>query len=230
MTTLKPATELAATNTISHPGESAEYRAARQALLVEEIELRRHKERVAQQRRELPPGGVVPADYTFIGEDGHEITLSEMFGEHDTLVIYSYMFGPDRDAPCPMCTSFMGSFASKVADVQQRVALAFTARAPIDRLVTAKKERGWTDIPVFNDPTGEYTRTYVNAGDGDDAGYNVFTRREGVVRHFWAEEIGMEMGDPGQDPRGAIEWDALWNLLDTTPGGRGTDWYPSLTY
>lgn len=230
MSTLKPAADLAATNTSRHPGESAEYRSARQALLVEEIELRRHKERVAQQRRDLPPGGLVPADYTFLDEDGHEVTLSEMFGAHDTLVVYSYMFGPDRDAPCPMCTSFMGSFAGKVADVQQRVGLAFTARAPIDRLVAAKKERGWTDIPVFSDPSGEYTRAYVTAEDEDMAAYNVFTRSNGTVRHFWAEEMGMQMADPGQDPRGAIEWDALWNLLDTTPAGRGSDWYPSLTY
>ncbi len=230
VSTLKPAAELAATNTVSHPGETPEYRAARQALLVEEIELRRMKERVAQQRRELPSGGEVPEDFTFIGADGRQTTLSEMFGEHDTLVIYSYMFGSDRDSPCPMCTSWMASLSNKVADVQQRVALAFTARAPIDRLVAAAKERGWTDMPVFSDPSGNYTRAYVNAEDNDDAGYNVFTRRDGVVRHFWAEEIGMNMNDPGQDARGAIEWDALWNLLDTTPGGRGTDWYPSLTY
>lgn len=228
--TRTPAIELAATNKTAHPGESAEYRAARQALLAREIELRRTKERVAQQRRELPPGGLVPENYAFVGEDGHEITLTEMFGDHDTLVVYSYMFGPDRDTPCPMCTSWMGSFSNKVADVQQRVALAFTARAPIDRLVAAKKERGWTDMPVFSDPSGAYTRQYVNAEDGDDAGYNVFTRRDGEIRHFWAEEIGIDMNDPGEDARGAIEMDPLWALLDTTPGGRGTDWYPSLQY
>lgn len=228
--TLTPAVELAATNTITHPGESAEYRAARQALLAREIELRRTKERVAQQRRELPPGGVVPEDYAFVGEDGHEIKLSELFGDRDTLVVYSYMFGPDRDTPCPMCTSWMGSFSNKVADVQQRAALAFTARAPIDRLVAAKKERGWTDMPVFSDPSGAYTRQYVNAGDGDDAGYNVFVKQGGEIRHFWAEEIGIDMNDPGEDARGAIEMDPLWAMLDTTPGGRGKDWYPSLTY
>jgi predicted dithiol-disulfide oxidoreductase (DUF899 family) len=129
-----------------------------------------------------------------------------------------------------MCTSWMGSFASKVADVQQRVALAFTARSPIEKLVAAKRARGWSDLPVFSDPSGEYTRTYVNAQDADDAGYHVFTKRDGQVRHFWGEEIGLDMNDPGEDARGAIEMDPLWALLDTTPGGRGTDWYPSLTY
>lgn len=230
MSALTPASELAATNTARHPGESAEYRAARQTLLVEEIELRRLKEKVAQMRRALPAGGLVPEDYPFVAEGGRQTTLSELFGRHDTLVVYSYMFGPDRDAPCPMCTSWMSAFDHKIADIDQRVALAFTARAPIERLAAVKKERGWTAMPIYSDPTGAYTRAYVSADDGDAAGYSVFTRRDGVLRHFWSEEIGMEMGDPGQDPRGAVEMDPLWMLLDTVPDGRGTDWYPSLTY
>ncbi len=131
---LTPAAELAATNSIRHPHETDEYRRARQQLLVEEIELRRHVERVASLRRDLPPGGEVTGDYRFIAEDGSEISLEDLFGEHDTLVIYSYMFGPQRDAPCPMCTSFMGGFDHKIADIEQRVALAFIARSSIDRL------------------------------------------------------------------------------------------------
>lgn len=230
MTDLAPATDLAATGTSRHPAESAEYRRARQALLVEEIELRRHRERVAQLRRDLPPGGMVPADYSFVAEDGGERTLSDLFGRHDTLVVYSYMFGPDRDEPCPMCTSFMSGFDHKIADIGQRVSLVFTARAPIDRLIAAKKARGWTDLPVYSDPSGDYTRAYVAPEDEDMPGYSVFTRRDGEVRHFWSEEIGMQMADPGQDPRGGNEMDPLWLLLDTVPGGRGTDWYPNLSY
>ena len=62
--------ELARGNRMRIPNESAEYRAARTALLAEEIELRRHIERVAAQRRALPPGGEVRGDYRFMGEDG----------------------------------------------------------------------------------------------------------------------------------------------------------------
>jgi predicted dithiol-disulfide oxidoreductase (DUF899 family) len=227
---LTPAADLAAKNPNRHPNESDEYRRARQELLVEEIQLRRQAERVAAQRRELPPGGEVPEDYRFVAEDGAEVTLSELFGDHDTLIIYSYMFGPQREAPCPMCTSFMGSLDHKIADIRQRVAIAFTARSPIERLIDAKKARGWTDLPVYSDERGDYTRTYVHPDDGDMPAYNVFTRRDGVIRHFWGEEITFEMADPGQDPRGASEADALWVLLDTTPEGRGTDWYPQLSY
>src|ERR1700753_3901363 len=95
---LIPATELARDNPVRFPNESAEYRAARNALLVEEIELRRRIERVAAQRRALPPGGEAPKDLEFVAESG-PVRLSEMFGDKDTLLVYSMMFGPQRKAP-----------------------------------------------------------------------------------------------------------------------------------
>src|SRR6188768_465376 len=100
-----PAHDLARRSHVRFPRESAEYRAARTALLAEEIELRRHIERVATQRRALPPGGEIPQDYKFTGENGKPVALSEMFGKHDTLVTYFWMYGPQRERPCPMCTS-----------------------------------------------------------------------------------------------------------------------------
>lgn len=227
--TLIPAKELAERNRANFPSESAEYRRARNALLAEEIELRRHIERVAEQRRQLPPGGEVTRNYGFEGENG-PVTLAELFGDKDTLVIYSYMFGPRREKPCPMCTSLMGSWERKVPDIEQRVALAMVARSPIERLVAARKARGWTQLKVYSDGDGDYTRDYVSAEDADVPGYTVFTRRDGTIRHFWSGEMSGEMADPGQDPRGAPDLDPLWTLLDTTPGGRGADWYPKLDY
>jgi predicted dithiol-disulfide oxidoreductase (DUF899 family) len=227
--TLKPAAELARTNKTRHPNESAEYRRAREALLAEEIELRRHIERVAEMRRALPPGGEVTRAYEFSGESG-KVTLPELFGNKQTLVIYSYMFGPQREKPCPMCTSFMSTWEAKLPDVEQRIAFAFVARSPIERLIEAKKARGWTRHKVYSDMSGDYTRDYVSATDADMPGYSVFTRRDGVIRHFWSGEMGQTMADPGQDPRGAPDIDPLWTLLDTTPEGRGKDWYPKLGY
>ena len=226
---LIPSLDLAAANAATFPNESAAYRKARNALLAEEIELRRHAERVAALRRALPPGGEVTKTYEFVGEDG-PVTLEGLFGDKETLVVYSYMFGPERAAPCPMCTSFMASFESKVADVSQRVALAFTARSPIERLVEAKKARGWTALPVYSDPSGAFTRDYVDEQDGDMPALTVFSRRDGTVRHFWSAEMSGDMADPGEDPRGQPELDPLWLLLDATPDGRGTDWEPKLSY
>lgn len=226
---LKPAAELARTNKTRHPNESAEYRRAREALLAEEIELRRHIERVAEMRRALPPGGEVTRAYEFSGESG-KVTLPELFGNKQTLVIYSYMFGPQREKPCPMCTSFMSTWEAKLPDVEQRIAFAFVARSSIERLIEAKRTRGWTRHKVYSDMSGDYTRDYVSATDADMPGYSVFTRRDGVIRHFWSGEMGQAMADPGQDPRGAPDIDPLWTLLDTTPEGRGKDWYPKLGY
>ena len=227
--TLIPALDLAAANTAAFPNESAEYRKARNALLAEEIDLRRQTERVAAMRRALPPGGEVAKTYEFVGEDG-PVTLEGLFGDKETLVVYSYMYGPERKAPCPMCTSFMAGFEEKVADVGQRVALAFVARSPIGRLVEAKAARGWQSMPVYSDPSGAFTRDYVDAEDADMPGLTVFSRRDGTVRHFWSAEMSGDMADPGEDPRGQPEMDPLWLLLDATPEGRGTDWYPKLSY
>jgi predicted dithiol-disulfide oxidoreductase (DUF899 family) len=227
--TLVPAAQLADGNEAHFPNESAEYRRARNALLTEEIELRRQIERVAALRRKLPPGGEVTKEYRFIGENG-PVTLAELFGAKDTLIVYSYMFGPRREKPCPMCTSLMAALEKKIPDLEQRVALAFTARSPIERLIAASKARGWSALKVYSDMTGDYTRDYVSAEDADMPGYSVFTRHDGRIRHFWSGEISGAMADPGQDPRGAPDFDPLWTLLDTTPEGRGQDWYPKLSY
>lgn len=226
---LKPAEELVKTNRAHFPNESVEYRRARNALLVKEIELRRNLEAVAAQRRQLPPGGKVEKTYRFDGENG-PATLAEMFGDKDTLIVYNYMFGPARKAPCPSCTSFMATWESKMDDVDQRVSLVMVARSPIARLIDAKKERGWRKLRVFSDASGDFTRDYVSAGDEDMPGYTVFTRKDGTIRHFWSGEMGGDMADPGQDPRGAPDADPLWSLFDTMPEGRGTDWYPRLHY
>jgi predicted dithiol-disulfide oxidoreductase (DUF899 family) len=226
---LRPAKELAAGNKIRFPNESDEYRQARNALLAEEIELRRHLERVAEQRRQLPPGGEVTKDYRFEGEDG-PAGFADLFGDKQTLVIYSYMYGPQRKRPCPMCTSLMSAWDGEAQDVGQRIAFAMVARSPIERLVAFKKERGWKNLRLYSDTSGDYTRDYVSPEDADMPGYNVFTRKDGVIRHFWSGEMSSATADPGQDPRGAPDLMPLWNILDTTPEGRGTDWYPKLEY
>jgi predicted dithiol-disulfide oxidoreductase (DUF899 family) len=232
MADLIPAATLAHKNTTRFPGESAEYRRARQALLAEEIELRRHIERVAEQRRALPPGGEVPKNYQFIAEGGRTVTLADLFGGKQSLVVYSYMFGPQRERPCPMCTSLLGAWNGEARDIQQRVGLAVIARSPIEKLIAFKKERGWRDLPLYSDPSGEFSRDYhAIAPDGSDIpGFNVFTKRDGRIRHFWSGEMGFEQADPGQDPRGAPDLMPLWTVLDSVPEGRGTDWYPKLDY
>jgi predicted dithiol-disulfide oxidoreductase (DUF899 family) len=229
---LKPAKAMAQAVEIRFPNEGADYRAARTALLAEEIELRRHIERVSEMRRALPPGGMVTGDYRFIDENGGEIGLIDMFGPHDTLITYHWMFGPERARPCPMCTSFLGGLAAASNDLTQKVALAVIGRSPIERQIAFKQERGWGDMPLYQSAEDEFSTVYGGlAPDGSEfPALNVFERVDGGVRHFYAGEMTGETADPGQDPRGAPDLPLIWTLFDLTRRGRDPSWYPSLSY
>jgi predicted dithiol-disulfide oxidoreductase (DUF899 family) len=229
--TLTPSATLARDNPVRMPNESAEYRAARTALLAEEIELRRHIERVAAQRRALPAGGAVTGDYRFHGENG-ATDFAGLFGDKQTLAVYSYMFGPQRQRPCPMCTNLLGAWEGNATDIGQRISLVVVARSPIERLTGWKRERGWQNLRLYSDLDGAYSRDYFGVlPDGSEIpAFNVFTRHGGTIRHFWSGEMTGSTADPGQDPRGAPDPAPLWMVLDATPEGRGGDWYPQLDY
>ncbi|WP_374468128.1 DUF899 family protein [Phenylobacterium sp.] len=232
--TLIPATELARRAAWTIPGESDAYRAARTALLAEEIELRRHLARVAEQRRRLPPGAPVDGErYRFEAEDGTQTNLAGLFGDKATLVAYSAMYGPDRAQPCPMCTNLINAWDGNAQDVDQHASLVFIARAPMDKLKAWKQARGWQAVRLYRDLTDAYSKDWKGVspdGREDWASINVFTRRDGALRHFWSGEMGGETADPGQDPRGAPDPAALWTILDMTPEGRPDGWYPRLSY
>jgi predicted dithiol-disulfide oxidoreductase (DUF899 family) len=231
MSELRPATELAtAAASKPYPHDSAAYRAARGALLAEEIELRRHIERVAAQRRALPLGGVAD-DYAFKDQNDATVHLADMFGAHDTLVTYFWMYGPQRERPCPMCTAFLGALDTPARDLAQRVALAVIGRSPVARQLAFARERGWRNLAFFATVGDDFARDYRGlAPDGNEwPALDVWVKRDGRVHHFWASELG-GTEDPGQDARGAPDPTPLWNILDLTPAGRGSDWYPKLDY
>jgi predicted dithiol-disulfide oxidoreductase (DUF899 family) len=227
---LKPAQELAEASTTRWPGESAAYRSARTALLGEEIALRRQIQRVAEQRRALP-AGPAPRDYRFLDEQGEEIGLADLFGRHDTLFTYLWMYGPERERPCPMCTSFVGSLDIPAPDIERRLAIAIIGRSPVERQLAFARERGWRNLKFYQTIGDEFAGDYNWVVDGEEgAGVLVWTRRDGEVRLFWATEGGSETADPGFDPHLAPDPTPLWNVLDLTPAGRGKDWYPKLDY
>jgi len=221
---------------LSFPNESAEYRRARNELLEAEIALRRQLETVAAQRRALPPGGAVAEDYVFerIGakQRPEKVKMSELFGQFPSILLYSFMYGPKRARACPMCTATLGAWDGEVRDMDQRIALAVVARSPIDRLIAFKQERQWHGLKLYSDSDDGYSRDYnaIMPDGGDTAAINVFTRRDGIIRHFWAGEMGFNSADPGQDPRGAPDVQPMWTIFDMTPEGRDPDWYPKLAY
>jgi predicted dithiol-disulfide oxidoreductase (DUF899 family) len=233
-TGLKPAAEMAGQSKTRFSNESDDYRRARTALLAEEIALRRQIQRVAAQRRALPPGGEAKG-YRFLDEEGKKIGLIDLFGRHDTLFTYFWMFGPERARPCPMCTSFVGALDIPTPDIEQRLAIAIVGRSPVARQLAIARERGWTNLKFYQTVGDDFPRDYGALTDGDDgldegAAVLVWRRDGDKARLFWAAEGGVETADPGFDPHLAPDPTPLWTILDWTPEGRGTDWYPSLEY
>ena len=228
---LKPAEQLAEASETRWPGESAEYRRARTALLAEEIALRRQIQRVAAQRRALPPGPVAK-DYRFRDEQGREIGLADLFGRHDILFTYLWMYGPERARPCPMCTSFVGSLDIPAPDLEQRLSLAIIGRSPVARQLAFARERGWRNLRFYEAIGDAFAcdTAWLNQAGEEWAQVIVWTRSGPEVRLFWAAEGGPETADPGFDPHLAPDPTPLWNILDWTPAGRPAGWYPKLEY
>ncbi len=221
-------------SSIRFPNESGEYRAARDALTQAETELTRQIEAVAAHRRRLPPGGRIPEDYVFTEPSGgpdadgpaRQVRLSQLFGGHDTLLLYSFMFSPEMERPCRMCTSLLDGLDGAAPDLAQRAGFAVVAMSPPRRLASYARERGWVNLRLVCSAGTTYNRDYHGENENEQLSrMNVFTRREGVIRHSYATE--QTPAAPGWDDRHVdLIW-PLWNLLDLTPQGRGGDWRPA---
>ncbi|NND59512.1 MAG: DUF899 family protein [Gammaproteobacteria bacterium] len=219
--------------TISHdkrfPNESDEYRSARNELLEAERELRRNVESVAELRRRLPPGGKLTQDYVFESLQG-EVLLSSLFGAHDSLILYNFMFAPGKD-PCPMCTSLLDSLDGAVRHLEQQVSFAVVAKAPLSEVSAFAVNRGWRHLRLLSSGGNDYNRDYHGeTSQGQWPMLNVFRRRGNEIRHTWGSELMFTKADPGQNQRHVDLLWPLWNLLDLTPGGRGDNWYPRREY
>jgi predicted dithiol-disulfide oxidoreductase (DUF899 family) len=228
------------------PNESADYRRARNELLKEEIELRRHIERVAAQRRALPPGGKVRQDYVFAGPDG-PVPLSQLFTDHKpTLAVYSFMFGPERKQPCPGCTHFLDGLDGMAGHIEQRINFAVVAKSPLPRILEFAKERGWRRLRLLSTDGNDFDRDYFGDSSAltaamraqqefkegkewDMPALNVFHRDGDGIRHRWGSELLYVPPEPGQEYRHNDLLDPLWNMFDTTPEGRGS-FHPKLEY
>ncbi|WP_170404677.1 DUF899 family protein [Ruegeria arenilitoris] len=212
---------------VSLPNESPQYRTARNTLLQAETELRAAIENVANLRRSLPKGGEIPQDYVFHSERGEPAALSSLFGNHDTLAIYSLMYGPDAQAPCPMCSAFLDGLNGQVAHITQKIAFAVAAQNTPDKLSHLKAKMGWNDLPLYSALGTDYQRDYLaESEDGNQLPIlNVFQRDQDGITHFWSSELFFEPSE--WHPRHVDAAWPLWNVLDFTPQGRG-DFVPPL--
>lgn len=230
--------------TTLYPNETTDYRMARDELLQAEIELRNSIERVAQMRRQLPPGPIVSEDYTFtegprdLTQDGpaQRVRLSDLFGEgRDELILINYMYGPEDDAPCPMCTMWADGYDAVAPHVERRANFALVAATELANLRTLAQERNWRNLRLLSSHGTSFNRDYRIESEGgvQHPGVMVFQRdQDGTIRLFHAAELMLpaKFTPPaGEDPRGIDLYTPVWQLFDLLPGGRGND-YPSLSY
>lgn len=201
-----------------YPNESREYRAARDDLLRDEQELVDKIKSVAAERRKLPLGGQLKEDYTFLrandGKVGEPVKFSELFEDKNTLLLYSFMFGPSWDKPCPSCTSLVDGFDRTWYQVTRHAAFVAIAKAPADRINAWAKQRGWSQITLVSGADSPYQADYKCQEESDDMQQpvmHVFRRQSGKIFHFWGTELPANHMD--------TVW-PYWNLMDFTPEGR----------
>ena len=182
----------------------------------------------------------------FAGESG-QVRLSQLFAPgKETLAVYSFMFGPERERPCPGCTHFLDALEGSTRHILQRINFVVVAKSPVSRLQAFARERGWRQLRLLSTAGNNYDRDYfgdstaLSAAMRDQQEFkpgeewdmpilNVFRRKGGTVRHFWGSELLYVPPEPGQEYRHNDLLDPLWSMLDVTPEGRG-DFHPRLEY
>ena len=209
----------------AYPNESAEYRRARNELLQAEADLRAQIEAVAELRRALPPGGLV-GDVTFEGANG-PIALLDLFApRHDSLILYSFMYGPDAEQECPMCSAFLDSANGQVKHISRRAAFAVVATSPYERFAALAERRGWDQVTLLSSHGTDFAQKYHSEmPDGSQVPMcHVFVRSDDGVCHFWSSELLFEPS--AWHPRHIDMLWPLWHYFDLLPEGRG-DFMPS---
>src|ERR1039458_2651439 len=193
------------------PGESKAYRLARDKLLGAEMELRKHIEQVAAMRRKLPLGGAVPQDYEF--EEGaadsadtrsvRRVKLSELFRPgNGSLVVYSFMYGPNMAKACPMCTCMLDSLDGTAPHAAQRINLVVVAKSPIARIREFGRERGWRHLRLLSSAGNSYNRDYrgETADGANRPSLNVFVNRPVKIPPVYNTELLFAPQEKGQSP------------------------------
>lgn len=219
--------------TLPHPAivSQGEWRAAREALLVQEKQATRAYDALNAGRRRLPMVEI-DKDYGFDGLAG-QVSLLDLFDGHRQLIVYHFMFDPDWDAGCAGCTGFVNALGDLTLLGERDTALVLVSRAPLAKLDAYQQAQGWRlpwvsshgsdfnyDFHVTRDAAitpPEYN--YRAQGDdiiGEAHGLSVFFRIDDKVYHSYSTYA-----------RGCESLTDAYRLLDCTPYGRQEDFEDS---
>ncbi len=211
---------------------SESYRQKREALRRAEIALKEQREQVAALRRELPDDTPLAQDYVFTEPDGdatRPVRLSELFEpDREALLVIHFMWAPENDQPCPMCTMWADGYNAAAPHVARTVPMVIIAKQDAQTLRTNADRRGWHDLRVLSSGGTSFNKDFgMEMDDGSQLpGVSVFLKgADGQLRHFYTGSA--LQGDDHY--RGLDLLTPVWSMLDLLPNGRG-DWFPSLSY
>jgi predicted dithiol-disulfide oxidoreductase (DUF899 family) len=211
---------------------SAHYIKAREALADAELALSDQVEKVAEMRRNLPQGAIM-GDYTFTvatpSGGKRSMSLSDLAADGRSVVIQHMMFGPKEEEPCDMCTLDADGFEGIAPHIAQKVNFAVIAKAPAPKLAEYAAKRGWKRITILSSADNSFNTdmqvekpTWAPDGVDQMSAISVFKKDvEGKVRHVYTQFPHLRI--PDRMERGTDAISPLWNLLDLTPEGRGTE-------
>ena len=208
-----------------------QWTAARKALLAKEKQHTHERDRLSEERRNLPWVRVTEP-YMF-ERAGGKATLADLFDGRSQLAIYHIMFGPDWKAACKSCSFWADNFNGIVEHLKHRdVKLMAISRAPLDKLTAFARRMGWTfdwassNGTTFNHDYGvSFTQEELDSGkasynfgetkpDGTEMpGISVFTKdADGNVFHTYSAYA-----------RGIDAVNGAYQFLDLVPKGRDED-------
>lgn len=201
-----------------------EWLRVRTAFLAKEKEFTRLCEELARERRQLP-WERIDAPYLFEAPEGR-LTLTDLFGKHEQLIVYHFMFGPDWQEGCPGCSFWVDNFNGVDAHLAARdTALVAVSRAPLAKLEAYKQRMGWqfrwvsSVGPDFNydfvvtrrpeDRVMPYNYGSTPREMEELPGISTFIKDGGVVYHSYSTYA-----------RGLDVANGAYHLLDLTARGR----------
>jgi predicted dithiol-disulfide oxidoreductase (DUF899 family) len=201
---------------------------ARKALLKKEKEFTILRDRLSQQRRDLPWIGV-NKEYVFEGPSGKQ-TLSELFEGRSQLIVYHFMFDSSWEAGCPSCSFWADNFNGIIVHLNQRdVTMVAVSRAPYSKLAAYHKRMGW-DFKWVSSYDTDFNLDYDVSFTPEElvkkeAFYNFGIQdpfspeREGVTV-FYKDSAGKVFHTYSAYARGIDMLNVAYHYLDLVPKGR----------
>ena len=142
------------------------------------------------------------------------------------------MFHPDHERPCTSCSSILDGLNGASPHLNDTINFVAICKAPPQKLAAWAKDRGWNHLRLLSSFNNSYNRDYFAENEKGDQlpSLNVFQKSPGGMTHFYNTELLYVPSEKGQDGRHVDMIWPIWNVLDYTPGGRGTNWYPKHYY